>query len=335
MNFVSTKVLLMVGLLGLFSCGESNEELIEYADEEVEFPEDPVIDDTPKVLLPASDQQNSGNWVLNEELSDEFEGQVLDETKWLVQGRNGEFKSRFVGRAPSQFSTDNVKVENGKLMLETRWDPDYNFIPKIVNGLNYDEVNGEKIYFENITTAAVIAKKSFTYGYLEIKSKAADAEVTSSFWATGGGTEFDFFEMFGDHKQTNKERAGKERELWWSIHDWTNFGNGRTTYTEHHDLGFRVADDFHIYGYEWNENEVKIYIDGQLFRNVSREVINAYDDTNLGGGNGDRENFVVTQPIYVWFDQETFPWHGVPDSKSELGTNGSVFFEIEYYRLWQ
>jgi len=284
---------------------------------------DPEFD----TFLPLSDPTNTGKWILNKKISDEFESTILDEEKWLIQGRNGEFQSNFKGRAPSQFSTDNVRLEDGKLMLETRWEPDYNYSPKF-------DKDGTK--YENITTAAVIAKNEFVYGYLEIKSKAADAEITSSFWATGGGTEFDFFEMFGDHKQTQKEANGKERELWWSIHDWTSKGGGKTTYTEHHDLGFRVADDFHIYGYEWNAEELLIYIDGKLLKSVSKQEINAYNDLeNSNGGNGLSENFIITKPIKVWFDQETFPWHGVPDSKEELGKDGQVDFEIEYIRIWQ
>lgn len=275
---------------------------------------------------PASDQTNAGNWVLNTDVSDEFEGTTLNEAKWLIQGKNGEYKSNFIGRAPSQFSTENVRLENGKLKIETKWEPTFNFSTKIDNGTKY----------ENITTAAVISKKEFLYGYLEVKSKAADAEITSAFWATGGNTEFDFFEMFGDHKQPQKEEAGKERELWWSMHDWTSAGSGRTTYTEYHDLGFRVAEAFHIYGFDWSETGIKIYIDGKLFRDVSRTAINAYDDVaKNGGGNGTNENFVVTKPVAIWFDMETFPWHGVPDSKEEVGGDGSVDFEIEYIRIWQ
>ena len=171
--------------------------------------------------LPFTDSLNK-TWILNKDVSDEFESKSLDETKWLIQGTNGEFRSNFIGRAPSQFSTENVRLENGKLKIETKWEPTFNFSTKIDNGTKY----------ENITTAAVISKKEFLYGYLEVKSKAADAEITSAFWATGGNTEFDFFEMFGDHKQPQKEEAGKERELWWSMHDWTSAGSGRTTYTE-------------------------------------------------------------------------------------------------------
>ncbi|TYA92380.1 family 16 glycosylhydrolase [Seonamhaeicola marinus] len=285
-------------------------------------------------LLPMSDPTNIGQWTLNTDISDEFEGEALDETKWLIQGRNGEYKSNFVGRPPSQFSTENVRLEDGKLKLETRWDPDYNFSPAT------HPRTGEE--FKNITTAAVITKKEFLYGYMEVKCKAADAEITSSFWATGNNTEFDFFEMFGDHRQSNK--LWRDQELWWSIHDWSSDGQGRTTYTEHHDLGFRVASDFHVYGFEWDANGLKIFIDGELFRFVSKATINAYDDVaNSNGGNGAKENFVVTKPIALWFDQETFPWHGVPDSKADLELSspigekedGKVDFEIEYLRVWQ
>ncbi|OEJ99037.1 glycoside hydrolase [Flavivirga aquatica] len=316
-------VLCIVLMITFFSC--SSEDSDSPAEEEKEIiNEDPKPDDnTSNPDYPLSDQENSGNWVLNTEVSDEFEGATLDETKWLIQGRNGEFQSNFVGRAPSQFSTDNVRLEDGKLKLETRWEPNYNFSPKVAK-------DGTK--YENITTAAVITKKEFTYGYMEVKSKAADAEITSSFWATGNNTEFDFFEMFGDHKQTNK--LDKDRELWWSIHDWSSSEKNNTTYTEHHDLGFRVADDFHVYGYEWSADGVIIYIDGKLFKNVTRAEINAYDDTKEGG-NGAKENFVITKAIKIWFDQETFPWHGVPDSMQEVGGDGSVDFEIEYLRVWQ
>jgi len=317
--------LLFIGILMILSIGISCSSS-DSPDEEAEI-EEPTPEPTlmPNSNYPLSDQTNVGKWVLNPAVSDEFEGLVLDESKWLIQGRNGVFQSNFKGRAPSQFSTNNVRLENGKLKLETKWEPDYNFSPTVDN-------DGAK--YENITTAAVITKSDFLYGYLEVKCRAADAEITSSFWATGGNTEFDFFEFFGDHKQTNK--LWKDREFWWSIHDWTTAGGGRTTYTESHDLGFRVADTFHTYGFDWSVDGVKIYIDGVLFRNVSKAVINAYDDvTKQNGGNGANENYVITKPLKLWFDQETFPWHGVPDSKEEVGDNGRVDFEIEYLRVWQ
>jgi len=294
---------------------------------------DPTPPENANPNFPLSDQKNDGGWVLNTQISDEFEGETLNQNKWLVQGTNGVYQSNFKGRAPSQFSTNNVRLENGILKLETRWEPNYDFNP------THDRDGNA---YKNITTAAIITKSEFKYGYIEVKSKAADAEITSSLWATGNLTELDFFEMFGDHKQSSKQY--KEKELWWSIHDWSSAGQGRTTYTEYLDLGYRVADDFHVYGFEWDETGIKVYVDGNLISSASIAEINAYDDvTNNKGGNGSAANYVVTKPIKIWLDQETFPWHGVPDSLEDLeanspageNTDGVVDFEVEYLRVWQ
>ena len=120
-------------------------------------------------LLPASDPDDTGGWVLNDEVSDEFEGDELDTAKWWVEGTGGTYK-HWKGRAPSQFSPHNVRVEGGKLLITTKWEPDFEFS---------DEVKAEyKSPYENYTTAAVFGNRTFLYGYLEIRCKAADAAIT-------------------------------------------------------------------------------------------------------------------------------------------------------------
>jgi len=288
-------------------------------------------------VYPHTDPKNTGNWVLNQDVSDEFEGREIDEEKWCIVGkfedgkpiyRDPDSPKRKVwkGRAPSQFSGRNYRLEDGKLMLETRWEPDFPFSPAAPKGGKYGD----------ITTACFIGRRMFKYGYMEIRSKAADAEVTSSFWATGNNTELDMFEMFGDHRQPRK--LAKDKELWWSIHDWRPNMKGKSVYTEHHNLGFRVADAFHTYGIEWSEAGIKYYVDGKLVTEATAAQIDAYAKAK-GFGKG----YVVTKPIKIWLDQETFPWHGVPDSKADLELNspegkrddGVVDFEIEYVRVWQ
>ncbi|MDW5288066.1 family 16 glycosylhydrolase [Formosa sp. PL04] len=295
-------------------------------------------------VLPFSDSENIGEWMLNTEISDEFNSKDLDEDKWYIVGKfeNGKpvykhpdkpNKKVWIGRAPSQFSGRNYRLDNGMLMLETRWEPDFPFSETLDKSLD----DGSAVKFENITTACIIGRHDFKYGYMEIRSKAADAEVTSSFWATGNGTELDMFEQFGDHRQPNK--LDKDRELWWSIHDWSPEQKGKSVYTEHHDLGFRVADDFHVYGFEWDETGIKYYIDGELFTQATAAQIDAYAKENKNVDKG----YVITNPIHIWLDQETFPWHGVPDSKEDLEFNspegkkddGIVDFEIDYVRVWQ
>lgn len=298
-------------------------------------------------VYPFSDPNNIGNWALNTDASDEFEASSIDEDRWYIVGKfeNGKpvykdpdypNKKVWKGRAPSQFSGRNYRLEDGKLILETRWEPDFPFSDDEQKPWGKKEGQVEK--FENITTACFIGRNDFKYGYMEIKSKAADAEITSAFWATGSQTELDIFEQFGDHRQPQKEAKGKDREFWWSIHDWSREGKGKTVYTEHLDYGFRVADDFHVYGIEWDENGIKQYVDGKLFTQVTKEEVDAYaKEKDLPNG------WVMDGPIHIWLDQETFPWHGVPDSLEDLELNspegkkedGVVDFEIEYVRIWQ
>ncbi|GAB5560483.1 MAG: hypothetical protein SynsKO_21300 [Synoicihabitans sp.] len=293
---------------------------------------------------PLSDPENTGNWVLNTDVSDEFNGSQLDEERWYVVGKfkNGKpvykhpdlpRKKVWIGRAPSQFSGRNYRLEDGLLKLETRWEPDFPFSDELGKAWGPGGKNRDK--YENITTACIIGRRFFKYGYMEIRSKAADAEITSSFWAIGGGTEIDMFEQFGDGRNRNKEHL--DSELWWSIHDWKNAG-GKSVYTERHDLGFRVADDFHTYGFEWSEAGIKYYVDGKLFTEATAEEIDAW-----AAKKGFDKGYVATEPVSIWLDQETFPWHGIPDSKADLEKNsprgkkddGVIDFEIDYVRIWQ
>lgn len=258
----------------------------------------------PTRVYPASDPSNKGDWGLNQEVSDEFDGARLNTSKWHVQGTDGAYRSNFIGRPPSQFSTANVRVEDGMLKLSTRWEPDFDF----------SGTNKEGKVFENITTAAVISKKPFLHGYMEIKCKAADASITSSFWATGGMTELDVFEFLGAPAQQDK--AFLEKEFMFTVIDWTKPQESRRMWRDQVQLDWRVADDFHVYGCEWDENALRFYADGKLVGSAMRE--------ELG------ERWIMTKPIWVWVDSETFPWHGIPEA-SDL----PVDFEIEYIRVWQ
>ncbi len=257
-----------------------------------------------KQAYPASDPSNAGGWILNQEMSDEFQGRELDTSKWLVQGTDGEYRSKFIGRAPSQFSTKNVRLEDGKLKLQTRWEPDFPFSDK-------PDAEGRK--HEHITTAAVISKKQFLYGYMEIKCKAADASITSSFWATGHQSELDVFEFIGAPAQAQKKHL--EKEYMFTMIDWSKRQLSRV-WRGKHQLNWRVADGFHVYGCEWSEKHLKFYADGELVGSATKAEL------------GDR--WVLQNPLWIWVDSETFPWDGLPQKK-DLPAD----FEIEYIRVWQ
>ncbi len=308
----------------------------------VKHPSSEVINNQ---VLPLSDQENNGNWLLNEEVSDEFNDSEIDEEKWYIVGKfkNGKpsykhpdkpQKKVWKGRAPSQFSGRNYRLEDGILNLEVRWEPDFPFSEEI-----RVPVFGEAMPYENITTACFIGRREFKYGYVEIRSKSADTQVTSAFWSTGKGIEMDFFESFGDGVDPDKQHL--DSELWWSIRDWKEL-RGKPTYTERKDLGFRMAEDFHVYGFEWNEKGVKYYVDGKLISIVNAEQVTKWAKQNRDVDEN-YNGYVANVPIHLWLDMETFHWNGYPKSKEELEANspddqkkdGVVDYQIDYVRVWQ
>ena len=266
-------------------------------------------------LFPASDPNNEGGWVLNEALSDEFEGKELDRNKWFIEGENNDYYI-WKGRAPSQFVPHNVRVKNGKLQLRTAWEPKYDFIQEEYTDGNmgtakYGEYEGEPM---PVTTAAVITKKRFLNGYMEVKSKSGNAAITAAFWGIGYEQELDVFEQMGNPKKGEKITASSSLA---TAHDWSPPAERPTNVFQHvAELPFRTADDFHIYGADWGEDYLSIYIDGKLVHHFTQ------DDVGL--------DWVLNNPMEIWLDSEIFFWLGMPH-KEEL----PVDFEIEYLRVWQ
>lgn len=245
------------------------------------------------------------------EVSDEFNEPRLDTDKWHIQGTDGHYNNNFLGRAPAQFVPKNAQVRDGKLEIVTKWEPDFPFYDKTNNGFKY----------ENITTAAVITKSEFRYGYMETRCKAADGPISSAFWAIGKSGELDVFEHFG----RNDQKPNSDQRYHTSFHDWRDPKSptwSKRVWTNDHLLDFRVADSYHVYGLEWDPNFISIYIDGRLIRHIPRSEIG--------------ENWVVDGEMKVWFDSEFFPWEMNPDLLSANDFPGEgLIFEVDYVRIWQ
>ncbi|MGJ8693003.1 MAG: family 16 glycosylhydrolase [Thalassotalea sp.] len=268
-------------------------------------------------FLPFSDQNNSGGWVLNNSVSDEFDSAELDSEKWFVEGENGDYYI-WKGRSPSQFVPHNVRLEDGKLKLRTQWEPDYEF----ANESYADGGMGEAPYGQlkdgtpmPVTTAGVLTKKRFLHGYMEVKSKVGNAAITGAFWAIGYEQELDVYELMGNPK--NKKGNIKENNSLATAHDWSPPAKRPTQVFQHVEpLPYRTADDFHVYGAEWGVDYLKLFIDGKLVHSFTQ------DDVGI--------DWVLNNPMEIWLDSEIFHWLGYPD-KDEL----PVDFEIEYLRVWQ
>jgi beta-glucanase (GH16 family) len=251
------------------------------------------LGDTPKHVTdayPLSDQQNTGQWVKFQPMSDEFEGKELDRNKWVVG------MDWWKGRQPALFSEKNVTVSKGKLHLTMRKEK----LPP----------EAEKQGYKGYTSAALHTKNRTAYGYFEVKAKPMNSAGSSSFWFQqddnpAWGTEIDVFEVGGKAKGFENKynmnvpvfHTPQGKKYWDVQHTWI--------------APFRLAEDYHVYGLDWNKDSLKWYVDGVVVRTV--------------------ENTVWHQPLYLIFDSETMPqWFGMPKDEDLPST-----FSVEYVRAWK
>ncbi|MEI8375615.1 MAG: family 16 glycosylhydrolase [Planctomycetota bacterium] len=74
---------------------------------------------------------------------------------------------------------------------------------------------------------------------------------------------------------------------------------------------WHLADDYHVYGVDWEKDEIKFYVDGVVVRNV--------------------ENTRWHYPLRLIFDSETMPdWFGMPKDEDLPST-----FSVGYVRAWK
>jgi hypothetical protein len=240
--------------------------------------------------LPLSDQANAGNWQRFEPMSDEFDGDSLDETKWVP------WHHYWQGRQPAFFWTENSKVHDGMLNLTMRKEE----APDQPRDRGY----------EGYTSACVSSKAMVRYGYIEIRARPMRSAGSSAFWLqTNKGeatTEIDVFEIGG-------AAPGFERKDNMNLHvfDRRPDGQGHWSRGGVWVAPWDLADDFHVYGLEWDAESIKCYVDGVVVRTTP--------------------NTDWHQELYLFFDSETMPnWFGMPRDEDLPST-----FSIDYVRAWQ
>jgi beta-glucanase (GH16 family) len=231
-----------------------------------------------------------GEWDLIQELSDEFNDPGLDSSKWY------DHNPGWLGRQPAYFSDENVQVKDGLLTLIARTED----LPNVPEG------------YHTFTTAAVQSKARVKYGYFEIRCRPMDSRCSSAFWFYAIDpdiwTEIDVFEICGRHP--DKEW---EQKFFATTHVFKTPEDGENHLSDHEVwiAPFRLADEFFTVGLEWNEKEIKWYVNGEVVRT--------------------RENTHWHQPLTMNFDSETMPeWWGLPDTEDPTG-----YFQIDYIRSWK
>ena len=188
-----------------------------------------------------------GKWKLI--WSDEFDGTVLDKTKWEfeVNGKGG-------GNGELQYYTDrpaNLHLENGHMIISA-------------NKEAYQGPDGKKGY----TSARITSKGKgdWKYGRFEARIKMPKGKgMWPAFWmmptdATYGtwplSGEIDIAEVIGD----------KPNIVHGTLHYGHKWPKNVHTGDKYTLPSGDFSDDFHVFAVEWKEGEIKWLIDGTVYQ---------------------------------------------------------------------
>ena len=194
---------------------------------------------------------------LNLVWNEEFSGTSLNTTSWNYEIGNG---SGGWGNNELEYytnSTKNVFVSNGNLIIEAR--------KESIGGFNYSSAR--------LTTQN---KKSFTYGRIDIRAKLPRGKgIWPALWMLGNNIstvgwpasgEIDIMEHLG-HEE-NKSYGTLHYGASTATH--ASKGNSFTLNSG------AFYEQFHVFSMEWKLDQVKLYVDNNLFLAVNKADTSPY-----------------------------------------------------------
>jgi beta-glucanase (GH16 family) len=159
---------------------------------------------------------------------------------------------------------ENVRVENGNLILEVRKDN--------AEGQKYTSGSVRTADPNSLTYMGTYGnRKYFKPGRIEARIRIAQVRgLMNSFWMISNwftpGSSYDFY-VSGEIDVL--EALGYDTDKWYGsshIHRWFDFPNGRRdrySVIEHSTIA-GLASDYHVWAAEWDESSVRIFCDQRL-----------------------------------------------------------------------
>ena len=247
---------------------------------------------------------------------DEFDTDVLDASKWGLE-------ARMEGTAELQLLEDNpdvLLVEDSLLKLRA---------------IHYYDPTDPTVEYAASPSVLTRETMSFQYGYLEMRARVPYLPgAWPSLWMLGGNTlgpeqssnyhmEVDIFEIFSSSNTATP-----------NIHKWYDNGEHSqyqgladiTPYVFAQTSGLK--DEFHIYGFEWTPDAMRMYIDGECYM--------TFDLTENFDGKSDMKGF--HDPAYLILNNHLFTESSTfkPYDGCEIdNVNLPVEYDVDWIRLYQ
>lgn len=232
--------------------------------------------------------------------NDEFSGANVDGNAWNFETGNG---SGGWGNNEKEFYTadkKNVFQSNGNLIIEARKEP--------ISGFNYSSAR--------MTTQN---KKSFTFGRIDIRAKLPVGKgIWPALWMLGTNIntvswpacgEIDIMELIGTYP------GRVYSTMHWKPTSGTNTSKG----SEYNLPSGNFSDKFHVFSLVWAQDQIKTYVDDQLFFTMTKADVGA-------------ANYPFNLPQFLIFNVAVGGnWPGDPDA----GTMFPQRMFVDYVRVFQ
>ncbi|MWV47381.1 family 16 glycosylhydrolase [Paenibacillus sp. HJL G12] len=251
-------------------------------------------------------------WILT--ASDEFNGTELNQQLW--------FPYYLPHWSTRELTKANYEFQNGNLVLKITpemqpWDP-VKDAGTVISGIQ----TGEKDWLHRWTNYSANNHHEPTvqnflqkYGYFEIRAKVQKGSGIHSAWwmigfqqdqdnATGNtkmNAEIDIFEILGRNPSSDLI----------NLHPWSDSTLSSSSNTV--SAGADLSQEYHVYGFEWDETNMKFYLDNQLVK-IMNQSPNYPMMTLLG-----------------LYEKRNGGWTGALDPSVPYPKK----FEIDYFRAYQ
>jgi beta-glucanase (GH16 family) len=195
--------------------------------------------------------------------SDEFDGSSLDASNWTAQlGDGSQFGPNLVGWGNNEeqwYAVDNLTVADGNLTITAKNE-------SLADGYQYSSGRIRSI-----------GKMDFKYGRVEARIKAAPGQgLWSAFWMLPTDSPYgDNWAAHGEIDIMEITNADTDDELTFqTLHYGFDFPLNQQSGTDV--LSSDASSDFHTYAIEWEENEIRWFIDGEQTQVVTSDTYYSY-----------------------------------------------------------
>ncbi len=209
----------------------------------------PLPADSPDALFPAGyGLQTAGAWQLV--WQDEFNGEVIDLSNWTFNLGGGGW-----GNGEDQYYTDrpeNARLENGYLVIEAR----------------REDFKDHRFTSARMKTQGLHA---WTYGRIEARMRIPSGQgIWPAFWMLGSNINARGWPFCGEIDIM--EHVGKEPfNIHHALHG-PGYSGGENV-GGFKRLAFPANAAFHVFAIEWEADEIRWYIDGELIETIRADSV--------------------------------------------------------------